>query len=110
MSGMSRHTGQPVNEADHLRQSIVDILTTPIGSRVMRRDYGSDLPDLIDKPMTPALKLDIFTATVKALTKWEPRLEIQRVFVLTASAGTFVLGIIGIDSTGQTIDLRGISL
>lgn len=39
-SGMSRHTGAALDGADHLAQSVADILGTPIGSRVMRRDYG----------------------------------------------------------------------
>uniref|UniRef100_UPI0026076D20 ATPase domain-containing protein n=1 Tax=uncultured Sphingobium sp. TaxID=316087 RepID=UPI0026076D20 len=30
-----------------------DILTTPIGSRLMRRDYGSLIPELIDQPANP---------------------------------------------------------
>lgn len=29
------------NESVHLRQSIADILLTPIGTRIQRRDYGS---------------------------------------------------------------------
>ncbi|RZA92967.1 hypothetical protein EVY19_18935, partial [Escherichia coli] len=30
------------------------ILRTPVGSRVMRRDYGSLLASMIDQPQTPA--------------------------------------------------------
>ena len=47
---MSRTTGQRLEPLAHLRQSIGDILSTPIGSRVMRREYGSLVPALIDKP------------------------------------------------------------
>ena len=51
-TGISRtlNTGRlPVLEANaHLNQSIADILTTPIGTRVMRPDYGSNIPRLID--------------------------------------------------------------
>lgn len=39
MNGISATTGRPLSGIDHLRQSIRDILTTPIGSRVMRRLY-----------------------------------------------------------------------
>ncbi|HEN3606819.1 TPA: baseplate assembly protein, partial [Yersinia enterocolitica] len=39
--GMSRNTGQTITDADHISQSIADILITPVGSRVMRRAYGS---------------------------------------------------------------------
>ncbi|NBO96416.1 MAG: phage baseplate protein, partial [Betaproteobacteria bacterium] len=41
MLGINAQTGQPLAGIDHLRQSIRDILTTRIGTRVMRRDYGS---------------------------------------------------------------------
>ena len=39
MIGMDRHTGQPISGLDHLLQSIEDILTTPLGSRLMRPEY-----------------------------------------------------------------------
>ena len=55
MTGMSRFTGEKLdpNSDAHLVQSIGDILTTPLGSRVLRRSYGSELPDLIDQPIEP---------------------------------------------------------
>jgi len=79
MTGMNRHTGAAIDGEAHLAQSVADILTTPIGSRVARRDYGSLLPDLIDQPLTPALKLRLYGATAVALSRWEPRLRLQRV-------------------------------
>ncbi len=36
-SGMSRDTGEALTDLDHIRQSVRDILLTPVGSRVMRR-------------------------------------------------------------------------
>lgn len=41
---MNAHTGGAIDRLAHIRQSIADILTTRIGSRVMRREYGSQLP------------------------------------------------------------------
>lgn len=40
---MDRATGLAISELAHLRQSMGDILTTPIGSRVMRHEYGSQV-------------------------------------------------------------------
>ena len=57
MLGMNAHTGQALSGLDHLRQSIADILSTPLNTRVMRRDYGSRIPELIDQPITPRLSL-----------------------------------------------------
>ncbi len=39
MKGMSAETGKALEGLEHLKQSITDILTTPIGSRIMRREY-----------------------------------------------------------------------
>ncbi|HAL68756.1 MAG TPA: phage baseplate protein, partial [Pseudomonas sp.] len=36
MIGLDRRTGESISGLDHLRQSIEDILTTPLGSRRMR--------------------------------------------------------------------------
>ncbi len=76
MSGMNINTGQPLATLEHIRQSIVDILTTPIGSRVMRRDYGSLLFELIDSPITPAQPLKIYAASFMAIQRWEPRVKV----------------------------------
>jgi phage baseplate assembly protein W len=86
MLGMDRNTGAPLDGTAHLAQSIGDILTTPLGSRVMRRDYGSMLFDLIDQPLNPATRLLIFASTAIALRQWEPRIRLRRVGLHTASA------------------------
>ena len=52
MRGMDRNTGRALEGIAHLRQSIRDILTTPIGSRVMRWEYGSRLFRLVDAPLS----------------------------------------------------------
>ena len=86
MEGMEGTTGAKLAGIDHLRQSIRDILTTRIGTRVMRRDYGSDLPGLVDRPMSPGLRVEIFAATARALRRWEPRVRVERIAVANAVA------------------------
>lgn len=84
--GMDRNTGAAIDGIDHLRQSITDILTTPLGSRVMRREYGSRLFRLLDQPLNQATLVQLYAATVEALSRWEPRLEITAVRVDDATA------------------------
>ncbi|EWH00544.1 GPW/gp25 family protein [Halomonas sp. BC04] len=97
MAGMNAHTGQPLDGLEHIRQSVRDILTTPIGSRVMRRDYGSLLPDLIDQPLHDATLLQAYAATVIALLRWEPRINVTAIrrSVSADHPGTAVLEIDG---------------
>ncbi|EUM72706.1 hypothetical protein L353_09062, partial [Enterobacter sp. MGH 7] len=48
--GMSQGNGKAITDTDHLCQSVRDILLTPQGSRIARREYGSLLSELIDQP------------------------------------------------------------
>ena len=84
--GMNCNTGKAISDAEHIRQSIQDILTTPRGSRVMRRDYGSDLFELIDQPHSAALRLQLMAAIVMALSAWEPRIRITQIDIQAAQA------------------------
>lgn len=95
MNGMNRLTGESLTGIDHLRQSIIDILTTPIGSRVMRRDYGSRLYELVDAPINRALLVEIYTAVSEALINWEPRLELTRVVVESIEHGAISIALEG---------------
>ena len=79
MAGMARSSGAVLDGLDHIRQSVADILATPIGSRVGRREYGSLLPDLIDQPMTPANILRVYAASAVAISRNEDRLRLRRV-------------------------------
>jgi len=95
MNGMDRTTGKPLAGEAHLRQSVADILTTPIGSRVGRRDYGSLVPRLLDQPYNPSTRLRLFAATAGALAQWEPRIAVQKVSLDRQAAGGFLLTIAG---------------
>ena len=54
---MNRETGSAISTLEHIGQSISDILTTRLGTRVMRREYGSLLPELVDQPFNDATRL-----------------------------------------------------
>jgi phage baseplate assembly protein W len=111
MNGTSATTGKPLSGIDHLRQSIRDILTTPIGSRVMRRDYGSRLFELVDAPMNRSTLLDIYAATAEAIARWEPRFKLQRVVASSASPGHVVLDLAGeYLPDGRAVRLDGIEV
>ena len=76
MAFYSRYTGEEISEGAHILQSIQMILTTRIGSRVMRRDFGSKLPGLIDASLTPENLTAIYAAANEAISRWEPRVQV----------------------------------
>lgn len=85
--GMDATSGLSISGEAHLRQSERDILTTPVGSRVMRRDYGSRVPFLIDGPQGGSRIADVVAAGADALIAWEPRAVITKVAVFEVDAG-----------------------
>lgn len=86
-TGMNRQSGRTIAGRAHLAQSIHDILTTPKGALVMLRDYGSDLPEVIDQPLTGETLIEAYQAVAEALALWEPRIDLARIALVATRAG-----------------------
>ena len=111
MTGMHAATGKALDGLAHLRQSVRDILTTPLGSRVMRRSYGSRLFDLVDAPLNSQTLIEIFAATAEALAVWEPRLLIRQVAARQISEGSIEVDVSAIYlPAGEPVFLDGITI
>lgn len=89
--GMHRLQGTQLDGIEHIRQSIGDILTTPLGSRVMRREYGSLLPNLIDQPLNDLTLMQAYAATATALLRWEPRIRLSRLNLRHADMQGYII-------------------
>ena len=101
--GMNRSDGLTVTDLEHISQSIGDILRTPVGSRVMRRDSGSLLASMIDQP---ALELQIKVACYMAVLKWEPRVTLSSVTTARSFDGRMTVTLTGQhNDTGQPLSL-----
>ncbi len=111
MQGMNKKTGGVLSGIEHVHQSIIDILTTPIGSRPMRRDYGSRLFERVDAPMNGELIAEIYSDVVESLFNYEPRVEVTSVSVESADAGTIVINLVfNYLPTGETSTITGITI
>ena len=95
MLGVDRRTGQPLSGLAHLRQSIEDILTTPVGSRRMRPEYGSKLRRFVDLPVNEGWKSAVQAEVARALGRWEPRLKLDQVRVISVIGGQINMQIVG---------------
>ncbi|MCG7536483.1 GPW/gp25 family protein [Pseudoalteromonas sp. OOF1S-7] len=111
MIGMHAKTGKPLGGVEHLKQSIRDIVTTPKGSRVMRREYGCGLFELIDRPFSHSLVGDITIAISNALEQWEPRFALEGVAVHPAGDGKLSIAIEGLYLiNGEPVTIEGIQI
>ena len=97
--GMNRDTGKAITDIEHIRQSMRDILITPEGSRIARRDYGSLLSVLMDQPQNDVLRLQVMAAVYTALSRWEPRVRLSTINLTSDVDGSMV-----VDLTGQRAD------
>jgi phage baseplate assembly protein W len=108
---MNINNGKNITQTEHLKQSITNILTTPIGSRVMRRDYGSNLFNKIDHPINGELIAEIYSDIVESLFIWEPRFELEQVLIQSISSGKITIDLEGsFLSNGEKITLENIQI
>lgn len=75
----------------------------------MRREYGSRLFQLVDAPMNRSTLLAIYTATIEAIERWEPRFRVSQVNATDAKPGHVTLSMVGqYLPDGREITLDGI--
>lgn len=111
-TGMNHAGYGTLTDIDHLNQSITDIILTPEGSRVMRREYGSNLPALLDSPANEITRLRCMSAAVIAITRWEPRVAINSVDLTWRNNGSAVLSmsyliVSTMQSASISVDIQG---
>lgn len=96
-AGINRETGRLLTGWDHCVQSIAVVLTTRLGSRVMRRAFGSRIHELQDQNPDPATLLKLYVAVAEALRRWEPGFRLERVSLRRAGPdGVAVFDLAGI--------------
>lgn len=101
---MDQHSGAAISGDADIAQSVARILSTRIGTRVMRRSFGSRLPELQDTPITPRNAILWIAATAGALRRWEDRIKVERVAVSMNQGGE---GRLLIDIAGHRTDIAG---
>ncbi|MCX4139362.1 GPW/gp25 family protein [Paraburkholderia sp. SEWSISQ10-3 4] len=91
--GMDRQTGKPITGLAHLKQSIGDILSTRKGTRRERPEYGSDIPRMVDLPISRGWISSAQAEAARAVGRWEPRIKVSRVAVASIVDGkvTFLI-------------------
>lgn len=105
------HTGATLDRAGRLRQSVTTILTTPVGSMVMRREFGSRLLELIDKNVTPTWLTSLYAESATAISRWEPDFLVTGFEAVMPAPGNVILHIQGVDRlSGSRLMLENIHL
>jgi hypothetical protein len=72
------HTEMSADDKD-IKESLVILLSTRIGERIMVPNYGCNLEELLFQPMTLTLKSYVVDLVKSAILYFEPRIDIERV-------------------------------
>lgn len=68
-----------VSGDDNVEQSLHILLMTQLGERVMRSDFGTQLPSLVFSPGSTQYLSLLENAVTEAVINWEPRVAIDDV-------------------------------
>ena len=82
--GLDARSGLVLTGWDHVLQSLSDIFTTGFGERIIREWYGSFVPHLLGRLITPEDVTPFFVAITSAIEQWEPRYRVSEIKVLKA--------------------------
>lgn len=109
MAGMDRNTGQRIEGTARLAQSLRDVLHTRIGTRVMLRGYGSELPDLVDEPVDGRFEVEVYAAVAGAARQWVPQLRVEKLAIAGYTDSGPLFDIQAVDrETGRPVVLEGV--
>ena len=70
---------QMVAKEEDIKQSLQIILSTRIGERIMRPDFGTDLHNMVYHNMDLTARTQLRAAIEKAILYWEPRIMLTNV-------------------------------
>ena len=111
MTGMDRSTGKPLSGIAHLKQSVRDIMLTSPQTRIMRREYGCGVRDLVDAPINASSLTSFYASAAEALDKYEPRIRVSRIYGELDEENNLILTVEGYyKHDGSEIILEGIAL
>lgn len=79
MAGIDRHTGRVITGLDGAYQGVEVTLGTRLASRVMRREFGGGVIELLGRSLTPPLFAAWKQLVATAIDLWEPRFKVRRV-------------------------------
>lgn len=79
MTGIDRNTGKAIDNLTSTFQSVEVIFSTRLSSRVMRREFGGGVAELLGRAVTPRLFAAFQQLIGTAIDLWEPRLNVRKI-------------------------------
>ena len=71
-----------VSDEDDIKESLLILLTTAVGERIMQPKYGCNLDALIFEPLNTTLKTYIRALVKQTILLYEPRIRLNDVIII----------------------------
>ena len=68
-----------VSDEQDIKESLMVLLTTQLGERVMNPEYGAGMEQMIFEPLTTNLKTYMTDLVERAVLRFEPRVDLEEV-------------------------------
>lgn len=108
---LDRKTGDLVQGWDRIKQSIEVILTTRVGTRLMRRWWGSSFLNMQDKPGSEEVIMSGMMAAIAAINTYEPEFKISKVSIDEMNSdGEILITIDGVDIVDRALKRSTVSI
>jgi uncharacterized protein len=114
--GTDRNTGRLISGVPYLWQRLSDVIATPVGSLVGRRDFGSRMFEMLDRNVDPGFYMDAFVLLAEAINNPANGLDDFRLSTMRVERPAehhveiYLSGYL-LDGDGSTpVDLEGIPL
>lgn len=103
--GIDGATGKVLVGWDHIAHRMGRLLSTDLGTRPERRDYGALNPRLLDKPQNEETLVNFYMATAEALeprlvrNRWygEPCFDLNQCRIAADTPGSVAVALIGFE-------------
>lgn len=113
-SGMNADTGEVLTGVPYLRQRLRDVINTPLGTVVGRRDFGSRLFEMVDHNVDSRFQMDGYVRLADAINNPANGLDDYRLTemrLVRISSSHIEISLSGVYlPTGEPIELDGIDL
>lgn len=110
-TGTNRDTGAAIGGIPYLRQRLYDVINTPLGSLVGRRDFGSRFYELVDRNVDARFHMEAYIRLSDAINNPANGLEdfrLSEMVVEREGPAHFSITIVGSTSEVETVEMDGI--
>ncbi|MEH6353814.1 hypothetical protein FBY06_14011 [Pseudomonas sp. SJZ085] len=113
--GTDRNTGRLISGIPYLWQRLSDVISTPVGSLVGRRDFGSRLFEMLDRNVDSGFYMETYIRLAEAINNKANGLDDFRLSTMRVDQPApnhvelFISGQLLIDGQARDVELEGIA-